>query len=198
MLTLTKQLGGSWVMAIPAGWYTDPSRFDRQRYWDGADWTENTAEIPIMQGQPQVSQPSWVAEQAAAAQPMWSAPVGAATVTLDAPATVFTAASVYVPEPERVTRPTLTREEREQVRRRTNYFGWVGLAIAVLSLFVNPWAIVGLAATAVSVIGLIRSMTLVGRGRGRAISVVGIMVGLGSTVYFAWSVVALVHQATGR
>jgi hypothetical protein len=28
---------------IPAGWYADPSGGDQQRYWDGAQWTEQYA-----------------------------------------------------------------------------------------------------------------------------------------------------------
>lgn len=31
--------GGAW----PAGWYDDPQRAARLRYWDGAAWTEHTA-----------------------------------------------------------------------------------------------------------------------------------------------------------
>lgn len=30
----------------PAGWYPDPENHDRERYWDGAQWTEDTP-VPV-------------------------------------------------------------------------------------------------------------------------------------------------------
>ncbi len=40
--------------APPAGWYADPSMPSQQRYWDGAQWTEQTAP-----GQPASSPSNW-------------------------------------------------------------------------------------------------------------------------------------------
>jgi hypothetical protein len=36
--------GGAPASDIPAGWYSDPQGQARLRYWDGAQWTEHTAE----------------------------------------------------------------------------------------------------------------------------------------------------------
>lgn len=33
-------------MATPAGWYPDPSKANRYRWWDGAAWTDYTQEAP--------------------------------------------------------------------------------------------------------------------------------------------------------
>jgi hypothetical protein len=55
--------GGS----VPPGWYPDPGRSSRQRYWDGREWTVYAPQPPSLQGAPPqyLSQPSYAAGRSA-------------------------------------------------------------------------------------------------------------------------------------
>lgn len=57
----------------PAGWYPDVTSPGRQRYWDGAAWTEQFIDAPVT-AQPVVAQPVVVQP---AAQPVGAAPTAA-------------------------------------------------------------------------------------------------------------------------
>lgn len=48
----------------PAGWYPDPENQDRERYWDGSQWTEDTpAPAPGTAAVPAAGQPAEVVTQ---------------------------------------------------------------------------------------------------------------------------------------
>ncbi|MBO7208966.1 MAG: zinc-ribbon domain-containing protein [Clostridia bacterium] len=66
-------------------------------------------------------------------------------------------------------------------QNQTNLFSIVGLIVACISLFLNFWGIVGIAAVILSSIGLIQSNQA--RGQGRGVAITGILLGVLSIIY---------------
>jgi hypothetical protein len=55
-------LGDGHVEALPRGWYVDPSRRWRARYWDGTRWTEQVANPGVDATQPQYGSDPFVGQ----------------------------------------------------------------------------------------------------------------------------------------
>lgn len=71
-----------------------------------------------------------------------------------------------------------------------NAMAITGFILALVSLFLNFWGIVGILATVFSAIGLSQTKKLNGKGKGMAIA--GLIIGIFSILYGLYTIVALV------
>lgn len=148
-------------MTLPeAGWYTDPHDVQQNRWWTGVGWSEH--------------------QQTRAQQ--------AAPVFVPAPPEAI---DEYVPmarrAPAQSTPLPLTRTEKDRQVRKHNSMAYTGLVLSILSLLVNPFAILSILGIVFSSIGLAKSHELEGgsvTGRGTAIG--GLVVGLVGLVAFVY------------
>ena len=62
--------------SVPAGWYPDPAGTPRQRWWDGAAWTDHYTEPPVAAqpaaAEPVAPQPAYGQQQAYGQQPAYA------------------------------------------------------------------------------------------------------------------------------
>ncbi|MFC4138817.1 MULTISPECIES: DUF2510 domain-containing protein [unclassified Microbacterium] len=150
-------------MSIPAGWYDDGS--GRQRWWDGAQWTEHYA--PVEAAPVPVFEPPYVADDAAAGRQWSLSSTGPATSGY--PGAQLPVAYGSVPA--------------EAAARRPSVPGWVGFGLSIAGLVlacippvVGVGLLVLLAAIVLSIIALVRPGARWPGVTGLIVSAVGVMI----------------------
>ena len=145
-------------MSIASGWYPDPADAQRVRWWDGSRWTDHT-------------------------QPVASPPP---PTTPYVPFGGVDAAAKRDPQISATGRKG--RVERDREVRRNNGFAYTGLVLALVSLIVNPFAVLSVLAIIFSSIGIARAGALEGRSAvtGRGTAIAGLVVGLATFVFVGW------------
>lgn len=76
---IERGMGTRMTQTAPAGWYPDPENSTRQRYWDGAAWTQNVAPTSPSEDAPQGLASADIAAQLVAATPVlqtWKTSLG--------------------------------------------------------------------------------------------------------------------------
>ena len=160
------------MTAPEAGWYVDPENAGQLRWWSGAEWTEHKQLLPTQPAPvPEVPVP-----EVQAYVPMGSYHAGS-TATLTEPA-------------------KLKRGEKDRLVRKNNSLGYVGCLLAIISILVNPFAILSILAIVFSSIGLARANALEGRSKvtGRGTSAAGLIIGILVLAYFCWAIARLSLQ----
>ena len=85
--------------------------------------------------------------------------------------------------------PKLKRGEKDRQIRRNNPFSYTGLVLSLLSMLVDPFAILSILGIVFSSIGLAKANNLESRASvtGRGTAIAGLVVGLASLVLFGWN-----------
>ena len=85
--------------------------------------------------------------------------------------------------------PKLKRGEKDRQIRRNNSFAYTGLVLSLVSILVNPLAILSILGIVFSSIGLAKANNLESRAAvtGRGTAIAGLIIGLASLVFFGWN-----------
>ena len=80
------------------------------------------------------------------------------------------------------------RVERDREIRRNNGFAYTGLVLALVSLIVNPFAVLSVLAIIFSSIGIARAGALEGRSAvtGRGTAIAGLVIGIATLAFLGW------------
>jgi len=157
--------GTAWLPA--PGWYPDPSNSGNLRWWDGDAWTEHVSTAAHRATPPTAIAPPSMAEY-----------IPMASFTRPAPSA-----------------QNLTRSQRDWEIRRNNVMAYVGLVLALISLLINPFAIISILAIIFSGIGVARAQALQGqRVTGRGTAITGLIIGIAGLFLLLWLVSIHVRQ----
>lgn len=159
-------------MTLPvAGYYPDPEDGSRLRWWDGTRWgavmpVPAAPSAPVVGPTPRgadVRAPQWVAAPRPPA-PSEYRPVGVDATPL---------------------RGRRAHVERDRQTRAANPFGYAGLALAIVALLFNLFAVPSILAVVFGAIGLSRAGQLTGhRVTGFGVSLAAVILGLVSGALF--------------
>jgi hypothetical protein len=80
----------------------------------------------------------------------------------------------------------------EENKQETNTFAMTGFVLALVSLFLNFWGIMGILATVFSAIGL--SKISVTKEKGKGLAIAGLVIGIFSILYAVLQLMLLIYE----